>query len=318
MKNRLLASLSLAFWGAALLYFYLSGRLGGHRGGEPYLVPGLQPLVGAAGLLLLALAVGMFLRRTPVILGSVGSGGVSRRGATAQILAFVVLNLPVATALCVTQDRFGAAAVRNRGIATDFASLPAAAVAGAANVLPAAPPTAVAPATVAPSASSSSSPNEPPLPGETPAADQSDNEVPADIAAALPKSPDGHLLVNVVDLLMAAEDDTLRPQFDGKTVEMIGQFMPADDAAAPAATTTRGVPTANRFRLVRMFMVCCAADARPVAVNVEAPQPPKLAEMGWTKVVGTVAFTQDGERHNVFVRSQSATRTEPPKEAMLF
>ena len=74
----------------------------------------------------------------------------------------------------------------------------------------------------------------------------------------------------------------------------------------------------KRFRLVRMFMVCCAADARPVAVNVESAQPAQLAEMAWTKVVGTVAFTQEGERHNVIVRSRSATVTDPPKEAMLF
>lgn len=285
MKNRLLTALSLLFWGAALLYFYGSGRLGGHRGGSPYLVPGLQPLVAAAGLLLVGLAVGAWVRRPT--LAVVASN--PRRGGMTQLLAFLVLNLPVATALCVTQDGFGAAAVRNRGVATDSASLPS-----AANRAVSVP----APLTT----------NEPPLPGEAPAPE--DNNALTDIAAALPKSADGNLIVNVVDLLMAAEDDTLRPQFEGRTVEMVGQFMPAEAG--------REMDADKRFRLVRMFMVCCAADARPVAVNVESAQPAKLTEMAWTKVVGTVAFSKDGERHNVVVRSRSATVTEPPKEAMLF
>ena len=286
MKNRLLTALSLLFWGVALLYFYGSGRLGGHRGGSPYLVPGLQPLVAAAGLLLVGLAVGAWMRR-PVLTVSTTA---PRRGTTTQLLAFLVLNLPVATALCVTQDGFGAAAVRNRGVATDSASLPAAAANRAASI----------PAPLAT--------KEPPLPGETSAPE--DSNAPTDIAAALPKSADGNLIVNVVDLLMAAEDDTLRPQFEGRTVEMVGQYMPAESG--------REMDADKRFRLVRMFMVCCAADARPVAVNVESAQPAKLAEMAWTKVVGTVAFSKDGERHNVVVRSRSAAVTEPPKEAMLF
>ena len=285
MKNRLLTASSLLFWGLALLYFYFSGRLGGHRGGEPYLVPGLQPLVAGAGLLLVGLAAGAF-RRRPTVAAVVNP----RRGVT-QLLAFLVLNVPVATALCVTQDGFGAGAVRNRGVATDLASLPAAG-------------NRAAPAAPAPR----SAVNEPPLPGETPAPE--DDGAPADLAAALPKSADGNLIVNVVDLLMAAEDDTLRPQFEGRTVEVVGQFMPPDSG--------REMDADKRFRLVRMFMVCCAADARPVAVNVESAQPARLSEMAWTKVVGTVAFTKDGERHNVVVRSRSATVTEPPKEAMLF
>lgn len=285
MKNRLLTALSLLFWGAALLYFFASGRLGGHRGGSPYLVPGLQPLVAVAGLLLVGLAVGAWVRRPT--LAVVASN--PRRGGMTQLLAFLVLNLPVATALCVTQDGFGAAAVRNRGVATDSASLPAAATRAVSVPAPLAT-------------------NEPPLPGEIPAPE--DSNAPTDIAAALPKSADGNLIVNVVDLLMAAEDDTLRPQFEGRTVEMVGQFMPAESG--------REMDADKRFRLVRMFMVCCAADARPVAVNVESAQPARLTEMAWTKVVGTVAFSKDGERHNVVVRSRSAVVTEPPKEAMLF
>ena len=307
MKNRLLTAASLLFWGLALLYFYFSGRLGGHRGGAPYLVPGLQPLVAGAGLLLVALAVGAFLRRPAT--GALAVSATPRRGGGAtQLLAFLVMNLPVATALCVTQDGFGAGAVRNRGVATDLASLPAAAASG--NRPPASSPGVPAPLTPPAPAPATATTNEPALPGDLPAPED-DGSAPTDIAAALPKSADGHLIVNVVDLLMAAEDDTLRPQFEGKTVEVVGQFMPPDAGKETDADKPR-------FRLVRMFMVCCAADARPVAVNVESPQPAKLAEMAWTKVVGTVAFSQEGERHNVVVRSRSATVTEPPKEAMLF
>ena len=67
-------------------------------------------------------------------------------------------------------------------------------------------------------------------------------------------TPDGHVLAEVTDLLFSAEDDTMRPAFEGRTVEVIGQYLPVKDSPS------------GRFQIVRMFMVCCAADARPVAV----------------------------------------------------
>ena len=118
----------------------------------------------------------------------------------------------------------------------------------------------------------------------------------------------------MTDLLFAADDDTMRPQMEGRTAEMIGQFMPAKDDAS-----------GRRFQLVRMFMVCCAADARPVAVMVEKPADPqmraatdKLPELGWVRVTGKVEFPLENGRRVAVLQADKAAPTDPPKEAMLY
>ena len=68
---------------------------------------------------------------------------------------------------------------------------------------------------------------EPPLPGATPA--PADNS-PLDASQYLKKSANGNIIAEVTDLLFASEDDSMRPAFEGKTVEMIGQFMPVKGA----------------------------------------------------------------------------------------
>ena len=68
-----------------------------------------------------------------------------------------------------------------------------------------------------------------------------------------------------------------------------------------------------------MFMVCCAADARPVAVNVEPrSRPEDRGEMSWTKVVGTVTFPMENGRRVPLVRADKVTPCDPPSEAMLY
>lgn len=299
--SRALTLLSLLTWSGVLLGFYFSGRM------NQYLIGAYRPLTALAGFLLLALA-GVLLATwrvsgsSPILtveddLAVAGGSGSGRSRRVVQVLGFLVLTLPVATAVGVSSDSFGANTVRRRGLVTDIANLPTKANAAAANAANPASVSKTAPAPVMP---------ELPLPGDTPTAE---NSAPlTDAASYLPTSPDGHLLVSVVDLLMAAEDDTLRPQFEGRTVELVGQFMP----------DTKNNAGGNRFNLVRMFMVCCAADARPVALSIEASQPPKLAEMAWTKVVGTIAFPVQDGRRLATVRSGNVSLTDPPAELMLY
>ena len=89
---------------------------------------------------------------------------------------------------------------------------------------------------------------------------------------------------------------------------MIGQFMPVKDS------------TDGRFQVVRMFMVCCAADARPVAVHALPPSPNATlpAEMAWAKVVGKVTFPLENGRRVPLVHADKVTPCDPPSEAMLY
>jgi uncharacterized membrane protein YcgQ (UPF0703/DUF1980 family) len=84
----------------------------------------------------------------------------------------------------------------------------------------------------------------------------------------------------VLDLLYAAQDTVLRKDFEGKRVELIGQIMPDKTSAEQS----------KRFKAVRMFMTCCAADARPIATLVEADKLPDFPEMTWIKITGTPTF----------------------------
>ena len=62
---------------------------------------------------------------------------------------------------------------------------------------------------------------------------------------SLPRSKDGNIIVVVVDLLYAAQDETMQASFKGQTIEIVGQLMPE----------TPNTPIGNRFKLLRMLML---------------------------------------------------------------
>ncbi len=299
--SRGLSLVTLLAWGGLMLYFYFSGRL------ADYLIPAYRPLVMVSGFVMIGIAAVLAWGMRPgardpsaLVLEDRGDElAAPGRVKTMQALAFLLLVLPVWAAAGVSKDQFNASAMLNRGIVSDASKLPGKSnlPAPAANNANNPPPLAVP---------------EPPLPGAT-----ANNPPPADSGDAtqyLQKTPDGHLLMEVTDLLFAADDDQMRVNLQGKQAEVIGQFMPAKEDAS-----------GKRFQLVRMFMVCCAADARPVAVAVEKPaqaapraETDKLAELTWTKVVGTVDFPLENGRRVVVLRADKATPTDPPREAMLY
>ena len=297
--SRGLSLLALVAWGSLMLYFYFSGRL------NEYLIPMYRPLVALSGFLMLGiagslvlglrqgarwqLAAGLFADDTPSD-DLTMSSRTRAHDANARVWPFGRADLGggrrVARRLQRqhhSQPRHQHRRLRPRG-QTRLAGNAAVASANAVKN-----PAAV----------------EPPLPGATPA--PADN-TPLDASQYLKTTSDGHVIAEVTDLLFASDDDSMRPAFEGKTVEMIGQFMPVKGA------------TDGRFQIVRMFMVCCAADARPVAV---ASMPPtadaKLpGEMAWTKVVGKVTFPLENGRRIPLIQAEKVTACEPPSEAMLY
>lgn len=286
--SRGLSALALVAWGSLLLYFYFSHRL------NEYLIPTYRPLAAVSGAIMVGIAAVLWLNqyldsrsgRTAALgLDEVRSTGRVR---ATQILSFLLLVAPIWAAGGMSNDSYGAGAILNRGIATDASHLPGR--------------TPVAPPPLAPAA------YEPPLPGATPAAPGAADPTTEDAAQYLKKSANGAIIAEVTDLLFAADDDTMRPAFEGKKVELTGQYMPAK----------KGNVSGQRFELVRMFMVCCAADARPVAVNIEPTAAPKLGEMAWTKVTGIATFPMEDGRRQVVIRGDSATPTDPPGETMLY
>jgi uncharacterized repeat protein (TIGR03943 family) len=131
---------------------------------------------------------------------------------------------------------------------------------------------------------------------------------PGMLAADSPKNEAGQIKAQTIDLMFAAEEPGMRADFEGKQLELIGQFMPvkADHSKS------------DRFNLVRMFVICCAADARPVAVPVQVAQPQFVAEMSWVRVVGKATFPVEGERTVPLVIAESVTLCDPPEEAFIY
>ena len=124
----------------------------------------------------------------------------------------------------------------------------------------------------------------------------------------LQRTPEGHIVAEVLDLLYAAQDRNLRGEFEGKTVELVGQLMPDKSADGGG----------KRFKAVRMFMTCCAADARPVATLVEAEKLPDIPEMTWIKITGTATFPVENGRSTAVLKATKVEKSAPPDESMLF
>ena len=295
--NRWLPCLTLATWSGILLYFYFSGRV------AALLAPTFRPYVLLAGIGLGVMAAIFLLTPADTSCCSAAECGHSiSRWRWGKILTFCVLLLPMSVSAVVSPDSFGRATIENRGIDTDGSTLkPRKTTATQPPEMPL-PTKETTPADAAVS----------PPPGASPA-----NQAPAAPAAAalasdyLQRTPEGNIVAEVLDLLYAAQDPALRQDFDGKKVELIGQLMPDK----PKKTES---PSHKRFKAVRMFMSCCAADARPVATLVEADKIPDLPEMTWVRVIGTSTFPIENGRPVAVLKAERVEKTNPPTETMLY
>jgi uncharacterized repeat protein (TIGR03943 family) len=294
--NRWLPGVTLLAWSTVLLGFCATGRI------ASILIPAFRVNVLLAGLAMLAMACCfLFMPGVANCCDDERCGHPLGRRKLGRIVTFLVLILPVVTAAMFSPKSFGVDTFLRRGINMDGSGL----MPRAGAQLAPGPQTA---------AQSADNPTEPPLPtkdGSQPAAQAAAAATPSTDTAAdqyLPKSKDGNIEVQVIDLLYAAQDSSMRADFDGKTVETIGQLMP-DDAHNAGG---------NRFKLMRMFMWCCAADAKPIATLVEAPQMPTAPDMAWVKVVGKVTFPIEGGRTIPVLVATKVVQVEPPEETMLY
>ena len=250
---------------------------------QAFLHPTFRPYVLIAGLVMAAMAlVFLLLPADADCCSSAECGHGLSRFAMGKILTFLVLLLPVTAAALFSPDSFGKDAILNRGILIDATGLRAPTAAKSA------PPDLTLPTNSG-------------APAPTPAT----TTAPPDY---LTRTPDGTIVAEVLDLLYAAQDNALRKDFEGKAVELTAQLMP------DASNNGSG----KRFKAVRMFMTCCAADARPVATLVEADALPKLPEMTWIKVTGTATFPIENGRRISILKAERVEKSAPPEESMLY
>lgn len=128
--------------------------------------------------------------------------------------------------------------------------------------------------------------------------------------AAPPVAPlsGGPMPLQVIDMLYGIQMPSYREEFEGKEVEMTAQFVPM----------TTGNPKGDRFQAVRMFITCCAADAKPVGVTVRSSSIPKVSEMGWVKIIGKPTFPMEGGRRTAVLEAFKVEPCEAPPEPFVY
>jgi len=94
----------------------------------------------------------------------------------------------------------------------------------------------------------------------------------------------------------------------GQGVETIGQVM-------AEMINDNG----KRLRIFRVFMECCAADKRPLAIPVEFPESlPQYKEMGWYKVTGKMSYREEGGLTVPVLEAETFAETEEPEESIMY
>ena len=310
--------MTLAVWSAVLLGTYFTGRL------TAFLHPSFRPGVMIAGFVLAAIA--SLIASKPVPPDCCADATCTHplsRSKSGRWLSFLILVLPVSVAAWLSPEHFSKQAFEQRGVVTDATGL-------GERQAPRATPLASKPATPIATSATDSAPEAPvpkqdavpvspsPVVNATPAepvavATTNSNSSTTTGEVAIPeylqKTPEGFVIVEVLDMLYAVQDSQLRKDFEGRTVQLIAQMMP--QKAAPGGAE-------NRFKAVRMFMTCCAADARPVATLVETSPLPELPEMTWVRIVGKATFPVENGKRVAIIQATSVQQTKPPEESMLF
>jgi uncharacterized repeat protein (TIGR03943 family) len=284
--KRVLTLLTLAVWAVLMLWFWGSGRV------ASYLHPQFHAYVAAAGFVLAVLTPLWWWATRQTEAGCDHCGCHDDHGhdheprsslSAGSALAFVLLLLPVSAAAFISPSQFGEAAVMNRGIVTDVRQLPSA----------------------APSFGTAWQ-NAPPVgDGDLPDIQDWPDEYEEGVEY-FTRGPDGAIELETIDLLFAAEEEVLREQFQDERVSIIGQYVPPRGGAA------------GGFDLVRMFVVCCAADARPLGIKVVAPEAIEVPRMGWVRITGVARFTPQSGRMEPSLELEKIENVEAPRETFLY
>ncbi len=196
--------------------------------------------------------------------------------------SWFVLVIPPVVAMFVSPSQFGATAIWNRGLVHSIDQIPSA-------------------GTFAPF-------REPPLPMQDGSIPEWSTDPGMDVGSYLARTDDGRILAETLDLLFAAQEEPIRKDFENQDVEILGQYLPE----------RQGTPGEDRFNLVRVFVLCCAADARPVGIVVETKQPVDFPEMTWLIVRGKATFPVEGGRRIPVIVADSIEETDPPASTFLY
>lgn len=129
-----------------------------------------------------------------------------------------------------------------------------------------------------------------------------------DLKAQVDQNANGDLMITVPELFYTGGDKVIQKVLAGQGVETVGQVM-------AEIVNDNG----KRLRVFRVFMECCAADSRPLAIPVEfAAGLPQYKEMGWYKITGKMSYREEGGLTVPLLEAETFERTEEPENAIMY
>lgn len=304
--RRWLPCATLATWSAILLISWATGHM------RNLLTPDFRIGAVLAGIIMGLMALVFLIFPADAACCSAAECGHSFfKSSAGKVVTFLILLLPITAAAMFNTDSYSANVIKNTIAVTDASQLgfkPRNAPPAPIDMpLPTKDQNSV-PAPAPQTAQTAPAAQNPPAPQPQAAAQAQASTQPPAPQDYLQRTPDGHIVAEVLDLLYAAQDNALRKDFEGKPVELIGQLMP----------DTTNNPDGKRFKAVRMFMTCCAADARPVAVLAEGTGKQELPEMTWIKITGTATFPVENGKRIAILKAEKVEKCNPPEETMLY
>jgi uncharacterized repeat protein (TIGR03943 family) len=281
--SNILNACTLIGLGSVFLSFYWSGRI------DQYLNPLFRPLVLAGALVTLIIGLSRLLTSAPEHRHHCSEGDCDHQhanGTLRSLVCFALVCIPVLAGGTFSKDAFDPQILASRAPIEDDAEPTGPYVSNASSAGNGLYRVACSVGFIRGQAQKLSSIN-----GNG-------------LASHAPVPVDGTIPVEVTDLLRAETIEPLRNALAGKNVAVVGQFVPGSKE--------------NSFKLTRMFIWCCAADARPIHVKVEVPVPVNVPKLQWVKVIGMPEYSTDGDRARLVVKAQSVVPVKPPKDAMLY
>ncbi len=303
--SQLVGAAILLTWGGMMIYFYVSGRI------TVYLAPEFRiySLVAGLGLCVLGL-FNLLTRDEDVDCGHDHGHGDDEHAHDHHerlgVIPALFLLVPLLVAAKVSPDRFNRQAIINKGaynpnyeaapIKEQF-DLSSALAEGSAEADGTGPAEAM-PETEAADADSSE--------GEVSAYGE---YTLADLEAQVDKTDEGRYLLTIPQLFYTAGDEELQRVLKGLPVETTGQVMPEEV----------NNPNGTRLRAFRLFIECCAADARPLSIPIEfGDAPPEHKEMGWVLLKGKMTYLEEDGMTVPVLEVEAMQETEPPEDEMIF
>ncbi|MDK3156463.1 hypothetical protein QPK87_07720 [Kamptonema cortianum] len=117
---------------------------------------------------------------------------------------------------------------------------------------------------------------------------------------------------DVVEILMLADDSVARGVLEKKAVSMTAQIV------YPEKSASTQIDPGGVFYAVRLYMLCCAADARPIGVLVRTHESLDVPEMSWGRLTGILNYVNYNGRMVPEITMTEYEKVPAPEEQYLY